>query len=892
MARRRLFRLRPRGRAALAADVVEELEAHVALAAEHLVARGVPPERALAQARARFGVDYDDALRTLTASAQQREKRMDRRERLAGLRQDVRLALHHVRRAPGFAAVVALTLALGIGATTAIFTVVRAVVLRELPFPAPERLVRVWATNQARGETRAAVSVPDLEDWRRAIAGTSVERVAAFSTLPSGLVLLDGGEPTSLRTAFVSEDFFGTLGARPEAGRTTLPGEHVDGRDRVVVLSHALWRARFNGDRAIVGRTVQLNDEPFTVVGVMPPSMRFPEDPEIWTPLTVVPASGIPRDRGGRWLQVIARLRPDATPARAEADLGVIAARLAREYPDANGGWTGVSVVPLRDAIAGKARGRLLVLLGAVALVLLLACVNVANLVLARSTLRGREMAVRTALGAGRGRLAAQLLTESLVLSLAGGALGLALAWRGSAWLVSQSAVWLPPTADVRPDAAVLAFAFGLSLVTGVGFGLVPATRPLGDVASTLREGGRANTGGAATQGLRRAFVAAEVALAVTLAVGAGLFVKSFARLSAVDAGFDVEHTVYARMSLPRSRYASSEVYLPAARRMLERVQAIPGVIAAAEVKDAPLRAGNAGEMYSLQIPGRAPTRDEAEPRANVLPVSPGFLRALAVPLRAGRDLVEQDGDTASAAVVLSEAVARAYWPNREPGRVVGEEIRFAGYHARVVGVAADVRYQHLDSAAWRGIYVPQTLVTRRIVSIVARTAGDPARLVGPLRDAIRAVDPDQPIAELGTLRDAAADRVAAQRFVTLLVGLFGVVALLLAALGVYAVVAFVVGQRTRDIGVRLALGASRHDVAAWTLRTGMTPVGVGLALGLAAAFAGARLLSAQLYDVSATDPLVFAAVVAVLAVVALLASSVPAARATRVGPLEALRGD
>jgi predicted permease len=802
------------------------------------------------------------------------------------LKQDLAYTARAARRNVGFTSVVVLTLALGVGATTAIFSVVRGVLLRELPFGTPDRLVRLWLANPARNETRSPISIPDLEDWRR--LGTAFDRVAGFSTLPTGLALVDGGEPVRLKTAYVSAGFFATLGVGAIVGRTMLDAEHVDGRDRVVVLSHRLWMARYAGARDIIGRTLRLNDEPYTVIGVMPAAFRFPErDTEMWAPISVVPASGIPRTRSVRWLEVVARLKPGVTPERARVDLSAVASRLAGEYGDSNGGWTAATLIPLREELVGGSRGRVLILFGAVLLTLVLACVNVANLVLARSTRRARELAVRTALGAARSRLVRQLLTESVTLALVGGALGVGLAVWGVRTLVTVVAPWLPSVGDVRVDALVLAFAFGVSAMTGLAFGVIPALGARDNVSGTLREGGRGNTGAAGTHALRRALVALEVGLAMMLVVGAALLVKSFTRINQVALGFDADHTLYARLTIPASRYSTSATYLPVAERMLAQVRQVPGVRAAALAKDGPMRAG--GEPSSFVIPAQAASASAAEPRANFLPSSDGIVRALGLRLEAGRDLTVQDADSGAVGVVISAGLARKHWPGRSP---VGEEIEYQLHRMRIVGVAGDARYTSVQGEPVAIVYVPNRLVTRRIFTVIARTAGDPAASLTSVRDGIRAVERDQPITEIGTVRSAVGDAVAAPRVLTFLVGAFGIVALALAAIGVYGVVSYVVGQRTNEIGIRMALGAKSVDIVRWTLGTGLTPALIGLAGGTIGALAVSRWLSAQLYEVSPRDPFVFVGVAAVLTMVAGLASGVPARRAARVDPAVALRSE
>ena len=864
-------------RSRMARDFDDELRFHVERQTAENVARGMSHESA-----------RKAALQTFGGVQRYKEEIGDAHgfQLLDQVRQDLSYTARAALRSPGFTAIVVLTLALGVGATTAIFSVVRGVLLRELPFGSPDRLVRLWLANPTRNETKGPISVPDLDDWRR--LGNSFDRLSAYSTLPTGLALADGGEPLRLKTAFVAADFFATLGVSAVIGRTILPSEHVDGRDRVVVLSHRLWSTRYGSARDIVGRALRINDEPFVVVGVMPANFRFPErDIDVWTPISVVPASGIPRTRGVRWLQAIARLAPGVTTARARSDFSVITNRLASEYGDTNAGWTAATVVPLRDEILGSSRGRVWILFGAVVLTLLLACVNVANLVLARASKRSRELAVRTALGAGRARLARQLFTESIALSLAGGVLGVLLATWGVRVLVTLIGPWLPAVGDVRVDATVLAFALGVSALTGVAFGLIPVMGDRGNVAGTLRESGRGNTGAAGAHALRRALVALEVGLAMMLVVGAGLLVKSFARLNQVSLGFDAERTLYLRMTIQASRYATSATYVPVAYRLLAAVREVPGVTAAALAKDGPMRAG--GEPSSFVIPAQTASASSAEPRANFLPSSDGIVKALGLRLVAGRDLTEQDADTGATGVVISAGLARKHWPDRSP---VGEEIEYQGSRMRVVGVAGDARYTSVQGDPPPMVYVPNKLMTRRIFTVVARTAGAPETVLPAVRDAVRSVERDQPITEMGTMRDAIGDAVAAPRVLTLLVGAFGVVALLLAAIGVYGVVAYVVGQRTNEIGIRIALGAKSADIVQWTLKAGLTPALVGLAAGTAGALALSRLLGAQLYEVSPKDPVVFVGVAVVLVIVAVLASGVPARRAARVDPAIALRSE
>jgi predicted permease len=868
-------------RRAMERELDEELRFHVERETDKLVAQGMTLDAARREALRRFGgvERYKEACRD------------ERGIRLADeIRQDIGFAARSFGRSPVFALAVVLTLALGIGATTAIFTAVRGVLLRQLPFESPHQLVRVWTEEPARAIDRIGVSLPDFEDWRRETKNFA--RLAAYSTLPSGLVITDGGEPTRYSTAFVTEDFFSTLGIRAALGRLILPAEHAPGENRVVVLSDALWRSRFGADPAIVGRTVRMNDEPFLVVGVLRPGMRFPDGTtELWTPQSVVPESGIPRLRGVRFLRVVARLAPGATLAGARQELATVAGRLAGEYRDSNEGRA-VGMAPLRDEIVGGSRNRILIVFAAVSLVLLLACVNIATLFLARASGRGRELAVRAALGAGRARLVRQLVTESLVLALLAGALGVALAWWGADALVTRAGPFLPGDADVRPDWLVLAFGASLAILTGVGFGLLPATRGMIAPGTALHGSGRTLTAGLPAHRLRALFVAAQVALAVLLVVGAGLLVKSFARLQRQELGFDPNGLLVARLTIPSSRYATSNEYLPAATRMAERVGELPGVTSVAMIKDAPLR--GSGESAAFRVLGRETPSGE-EPLANLIPVSPGYFRTMGIPLRAGRDLQEQDGDSAAPGAVINERLASQLWPGRSP---LGERITFgrapdadAGA-IRVVGVVGDARYTRVDSAAAPMIYLPQRVMTRRIVTIVARVSGDSRQLIPAVRDAIRSVDRDQPITELVPMTTIVGEAMAVPRFLTALVALFGLLALVLAAIGIYGVVAYVVGWRRREIGIRVALGAPANTVVGWALWSGLAPVAAGLVVGVVAALMSARLLAGALYDVRPTDPAVFAAVMVLLALVSVVAAGIPALRAARVDPIMALRAE
>jgi predicted permease len=863
---------------ALDREMDAEMRFHLDMQASQHVAAGVPPD----EARRRAQLEFGGLERFREAGRDARGARP-----IADLQRDLRFALRSARRAPGYTAVIVLTLALGIGATTSIFSVVREVLLRDLPFTDPERLVRVWVADPSRDAADGPLSLPDLADWRA--HNTTLTDLAGYSTLPTGLTLVGDGEPVRLGTAYVSPSFFSTLGVRITVGRAIRPDEHVPGNARVVVLSHRLWQSRFGGDRAVIGRSLRLNDAPYSVVGVMPSDVRFPgSDIDLWAPLEVVVESSVPRVRGVRWIAAVGRLRPGVTIDRAREDLSAVAARLADEFGESNGGWRAATVVPMREHIIGEARTRLLVLFGAVTLVLILACANIANLALARGARRQREMAVRAALGADRGRLVRQLLVEAMVLALFGGVLGIGLAVIGTDALAAMAREWLPGTGNVRPDGLVIAFALGISLLCGIAFGIIPAAQHLRDLEPALRRSGRGTLGDGANV-VRRILVASQVALAVILVLGASLLGKSFARLSRVDLGFDAEQVAFAKITIPTSRYADATAYLPAAARMLAQLRAIPGAASVAAIKDAPLL--GVGEPMEFTIPERIPPQPGLTPQAQFLPVSTGYFRTMGIPLLSGSDLGSTMGERPEFEIVLSETAAKRYWPDADP---IGEEIAINDVRARIVGVAADARYASLNEPVEPVVYSPYGLMARRIITFVARAerGHDPATLLAAMRQAIRSVEPEQPITRIGIMPDVIHEVVAAPRFLTMMVGAFGLLALVIAAIGVYGVVAFSVGQRVNEIGVRMALGARPHDVASLMLRSGLMPVALGLGIGAVVALVMSRTIRSQLYDVSTRDPAIFAGVLVALGVVSLIAVSVPALRAARLSPTEALRNE
>jgi predicted permease len=887
---RRFFRL-PSAERDLDGAVEEELRFHL----DMLVAEGRAAGRDTAEARREAAHRFGDVQRVRERChdiSSSHEHAMRRSELFATIRQDLTYALRSLRATPGFTLVVLLTLALGIGATTAIFSVVRGVLLRPLPFPQAEQVVRLWPANPATGLNDETVSVTELEDWERELR--SFQAVGAFRTFGGGTVLGDRADPVYTQTAYVSRGFFPAIGTRALLGRTLLPEEHVPGPSRVVV-SHGFWQRYLGGDPAAVGGTVRLNGRPYTVVGVMPPNFDFPSaDVEVWMPSSVMTPDDVGSGRQARWLYMVGRLRPGVTPEQGRAEVATLMRRLAERYPDSNAGLTGAAMQGIEESIVGRVRAGLLVLLGAVGLVLLIACVNVANLLLVRASGRARELALRAALGAGRGRIVRLMLTESLLLAVVGGALGVLLAWWGVRALVALSGEFLPRAADVRLDAGVLLFALGVSALTGLIFGAWPALRAASpDLTNSLKESARGSTGGATANRARGALVAAEVALAVVLVAGAGLMLRSFERLTNVDTGFRPEGALLANFSVEFDddtvdQEAGMRSLLEARRRVVERVQQVPGVVAAGAAKFAPLTDGD-GEPRTFTVPGQPPPRAGEAPRLRMQPVSPGYLRALGIPLLQGEDVDVAAGadTTVRLPAVISRNMAERFWPGRSP---VGELFMIGETPVRVVGVAGDVRQVRLDSVAGYTAYVPETVMPRSHMSLVVRTSGDPARFVEPVRAAIREVAPNQAFEEVVPMRAKLSEAASTPRFFTVLVSLFGALALALAAIGLYGVVSYVVSQRQREIGVRVALGAAPGGVVALMLRRGMLPVAAGLAAGIVIALAATRLLGSLLYDVSATDPLTFVAVAVLLGGVGLLASYLPSRRAARVDPTVTLR--
>lgn len=798
--------------------------------------------------------------------------------------QDLRYGMRVLFRKPGFAAVAVLTLAIGIGANTAIFSVVNGILLRPLPYKDAGRIVTLWQSNIQKGVERVDVSPANFIDWQ--------EKNQVFDEMsviePYSFSLTGQGEPESIRSWLVSDGFFKVLGVEAMLGRTFLAEEYQPGNERVIVIGHGLWKRRFGSDPDLIGQKILLNGQPYIVAGIMPPEFQFPAGREIWAPKIFRERER--QDRGSTYMKAIARLRPGTTIDRARDDLGRIAHDLAQSYPETNLG-VGVTLIPLPEHLLGNVRTGLFVIFGAVCFVMLIACANVANLLLVRGAERQREFAIRAALGAARAQLVRQLLTESLVLALSGGVGGLLLASWGIDLILAFSPGNLPRIEQVGIDAGVLGFVFGICILTALIFGLVPSIQSSrSDLQELLKEGGRGATAGFARHRLRKTLVVSEIALALTLLVGAGLLIRSFVRLLQVDPGFSADRAltlevhVWGRSRTPQQRAAFFD-------QTLERISALPGVQAAGAVSALPFHDNSIDIDTSFAIEGRPAMLPGQEPTAFITFATADYLTAMGIPLLRGRFYTRFDNQDAAPVLLISEAMARTHWPDEDP---VGKKI-VINYDQQpvareIIGVVGDTRHTGLDSGSRPEIYLPHLQSPYGSMTYVVRTTGDPLSLLQAVKNEIWAVNKDQPFSSVSTVEQLVSKSLAERRFNLLLFGSFALIALALAGVGIYGLISFSTSQRTHEIGVRMALGANHKDVMRLVLREGLALTAMGLVTGWVAAFALTRVISSMLFGVSATDPLTFAAVSAVLAAVALTAGYIPARRATRVDPMIALR--
>jgi putative ABC transport system permease protein len=865
-------------------ELTAELDAYLEMLVEQKIEEGLDPAAARRAALVELGGREQ-------VKEQVREVRMG--YQIETLWQDLRYAARVLRRNPGFASVVVLTLALGIGANTAIFSVVNGVLLQPLPFPEPERLARVFRTSES--ENRNTISFPDFADLR---ARQSVfERLGAWRSRDCTLTGI--GEPINLSSAIVTANLFPLLGISPEQGRSFTTEEDQAG-NRAVILSHDLWRQRFNADPQAVGKTVTINSQSYQVVGVMPAGFLFPiqNDPvDLWLSLATAAEAGggapLTVQRGFLAFNVIGRLKPGVDAAQADAALRLIADNLARQYPNDNQGAS-ARVVPFQQDLVRDLRLGLWLLSAAVGCVLLIGCANVANLLLARATSRYREMSIRAALGASRGRIVRQLLTESLLLALSGGVLGWLLSWWGTKALLALAPRGLLRALTVSNEAQTLGFAVLISLATAAFFGLAPALQAARtNLTDALKEAGKGGGDSARRNHFRGALIVAEVAVALVLSVCAGLLVNSFWRLQRVNPGFDPHHALTFRIELPASRYSQQTRVAPFFQQLVARLEALPGVKNAAAVSHLPLSSlrGTVGfSIEGMTLPRNTPFPYASDFRA----VTPNYFRTIGLQLIKGRDFTARDNLTSTPVTIISESLARRYFPNQDP---IGKRINPSySIDARgelmreIIGIVSDAKHVNLSDEAPPTIYVAHGQIPRYGMTIMIRTTGDPNALSAAVRKEVQTLDKELPVFNVRTFDQYLTASVAESKFTTWLLGLFAGLALLLTAIGLYGVMAYSVAQRTRELGVRMALGATAQDVLRLVMKQGMGLALLGMAIGMGSALALTRLMQKLLYGVSATDPATFAAIVGLLAVVALLACWIPARRATKVDPMVALR--
>lgn len=816
------------------------------------------------------------------------------------LLQDVRYGIRALSSKPGFTVVAVLTIALGIGANTAMFTVVNAVLLRALPYPHPEQLVRITADLRGTNIPDIGLSVPELTDYREKLE--AIDQIAGVWPISANVTGTD--QPERVEALLASANYFTLLGAQPQLGRVFGPEDEIPGITEIAVISDALWRRSFGGDPKALGQKIRIDNDVYTIIGVMPSGFRHPgrtvaAEVDLWAPAGFRALPFGPPTRGARILQgALARLKPGVAIEQAQQQLDALASALRNEYPNdypAQANWS-PSLLGLQEDLVGKVKPALLILLAAVGLVLLIACVNIANLLLARWSVRQREVAIRLALGAGRGRLVRQMLTESVLVSLAGGALALLTSLWATDALKALTPSNIPRLGEAGLDARVFAFAFVISVVTGIAFGAAPAllsSNPSMQLA--LKEGSRGGGSGARHNRLRRLLVISEFALALVLMIGAGLLMRSFSHLLEVNPGFDPRNVLVARVWLPQPNDPATGPYALHPKRVafinevLRRLRELPGVEVASAATNVPLSGQRAAAPFTIE--GRALESADIF-SAYTASVTPDYFGAMGVPLVRGRNLTEQDDDKSPIAVVISETMSRRFWPDEDP---LGKRIKFGGPQSKapwmtVVGIVGDVKNDGLDRENRPAFYRSFHQASSLSLMLVARASGDPSRLSKAVQREVQSVDPELPVFSIKPMEEMMAAATAERRFSMMLFGIFAALALALAGVGIYGVMAYTVAQRTHEIGIRIALGARATDVLKMIVGQATRLALIGVGVGLTLAFALTRLMSSLLFGVSATDPLTFAAISVMLTAVALLASYIPARRATRVDPMVALR--
>jgi predicted permease len=863
-------------------ELEEEIGCHLEMQIEDNLRLGMSPDEARYEALRKFG-----------GVEQIKEVYRDRRSlpMVESTLQDLQHASRMFVKSPVFTAIVVLTLALGIGANTAIFSVVNAVLLRPLPYIEPERLVMVNAVMKGEDEKERFVSYPDFFDWRE--QNQSFEEMASFRS--AGFTLTGVDEPERVEGARVSANFFTLLRIQPILGRAFLAEEEKPSSAHVVIVSYSFWQQRLGGDRSATGRTLTLNGTHFTVIGVLPPNFSFPlqvSKSELWA--TIAWEGQNLESRGSRTNFVVGRLKPGVPLVQAQTDMQTIASRLESQYADSNANRT-VRLIGLHEKLVGNIKESLWVLFGAVGFVLLIACANVANLLLARATARQKELAIRSALGASRWRVMRQLLTESVLLAMAGGTAGLLFALCGVELLSALAPEDLLHVSAIKVDGRALFFTLLVSLLTGIFFGLAPALKASRiDLNEALKDGSYNVTAGIERHRLRGLLVVSEMALALILLVGAGLLIKSFIRLQQVDPGFRPENVLTMRLNLTRAKYGEGQQRIAFFQEAFERIEALPGVESAALITPAPFTGDNVSSNFAIK---GQPLPHDKEQQANVRGITPKYFRVLGIPLIKGREFTEQDRKGGIGVAIINEALAGRYFPQENP---LGQRITGVGVNVdddeptewEIVGVVGNVHHFSLDTESAPELYLPHQQQTWNWGHIVVRTNRDPMALAGVIRRQILSIDKDQPVAKIQPLEQMISQSVAQPRFYMALLTIFAAVGLALAMVGIYGVIAFSVIQRTHEIGIRMALGAQSLDVLKIIVGQAMILTFIGVAIGLVGAFVLTRLISSLLFGISPTDPATFGAISVLLTSVALLASSIPALKATKVSPIIALRND